>query len=780
MKFKKTVLASSLALVFSVNLFGQEVYTIENKTLKEALEIISKKSSLSYIANDKLLESQQKYTIKNVEGVKKALDKLLHGSELKAIIKDDAIVIINKESVSQSKSKLGDVDVIADKNDKYFQLNRESSTGSRLGLTLKETPSSIEVLTSEIMDQRGDTTVIQAVTKSAGITGGQSGHGPGGQFIARGFPGVFPGIDFLNDGVKLNGSAFSKRAFETANLDRIEVIKGASSVLNGEGSTSATVNLITKKPSFTENETEFGLKIGSYDSYRLNFGTGGVAIEETLAYRVDVSTREKGSDYDGEKRTVDSLSAGLLYKINDDLFTSLSFDKTSDEGDKGYMGTPLVNGKLDASVRDINYNTYTDSVDKGENLFIKQNTQWYATSNLEFKNQVYYQNMEVEIRRPYEATQDGNSHDVYIAGADIKQKQDLIGNRIDLIHKENILGLQNKLLVGADISKMNFTRDMSSSWGGITTDMYNPIEGTFGDLNGTYRTKEIEVDITQISVYLEDQLNITDSIKFVAGLRHDTIDANWNYLQAFDKKGKTYNELSYRMGIVYDLSDTTTLYTSYTKSIESGSSLVEINSAQVDLGLTEAKQYEIGLKQSFLDDKAEFSISAYEINKENIFVTDPSNVGKVLNAGEQSSKGIELSLGVQPIEQFRIDTNLAYVDAEYDDFITGSDDYTGNTPYSVPKYVANFGVRYMPVANLGIGTWISHVDSFFVDDANTVELPSYTTIDLTLDYTHNANTTFSFAVKNATDELYATTSKSDNSVFLGDARNYEFGIKYKF
>jgi len=65
-----------------------------------------------------------------------------------------------------------------------------------------------------------------------------------------------------------------------------------------------------------------------------------------------------------------------------------------------------------------------------------------------------------------------------------------------------------------------------------------------------------------------------------------------------------------------------------------------MSASQVDLDLTQAQQYEIGLKQSFLDDKAEFSISVYEIKKEDIFVSDPNTVGKVLNAGEQSSKGL--------------------------------------------------------------------------------------------------------------------------------------------
>ena len=88
MKLRKNMLAaSSLVLLFSVNLFAQDVYTIQNKTLKEALEIISKKSHLSYIANDKLLESQKTNNVQNIEGLEETLKVLLKGTGLKAIIK---------------------------------------------------------------------------------------------------------------------------------------------------------------------------------------------------------------------------------------------------------------------------------------------------------------------------------------------------------------------------------------------------------------------------------------------------------------------------------------------------------------------------------------------------------------------------------------------------------------------------------------------------------------------------------------------------------------------
>lgn len=676
------------------------------------------------------------------------------------------------------------------------QLKQETSTGSKLGLTIKETPASVEVINSKTMEQRGDSTVIRAVTKATGITGGSSGYGTVGKYSVRGFSG-YPGIDILQDGIKLNGTTFSKRTLDVSNLDRIEVIRGASSVLNGEGSIGATVNLITKKPSFTKEETELGFKGGSYDSYRFNFGTGGVAVENKLAYRVDVLTRQLGSNYDGEKRDIDSLSASLLYKLNDNLLTTLSIEKSKEDGKHDYQGTPLVNGKLDKSVRKINYNNLEDGIDKGDSLWIKNNLEWYPTQNIELKNQIYYQNADSDIRRLYMAVQDkANPTMVQRRGYESSQKQDLIGNRLDLIHKGNFFGLENRFLSGIDISRLELNREQSTDAGNIiNTPMYNPTKMYYKDFfkptTDDYKKPDVDIKLNQIGVYIEDQLSIMDNLKLVAGIRHDTYDIKYDFKAGpsspiAQKIDKTHNKFSYRGGLVYDLTDTTTLYTSYASSFESGNSSASfftMSAAQTKLDLTKAEQFEVGLRQSFLDDKAEFTASAYKITKKNMFVNNPTPGTGLLNVGKQSSKGFEIALGIQPIEQIQIDANLSYTDSKYDDFVHNGVDYAGKTPSSIPKYVANLGIRYMPISNLGIGTWVKYVDSFYTNNigfANSVKLPSYTTVDLTLDYTYNKNTTFSFLLKNLTDEMFATTARRDTQVFLGDARSFEFGINYKF
>jgi len=131
---KSSLVAPSLALLLSVNLFAQESYTIKDKTLKEALEIISKKSKLSYIAKDKLLESRKVNDIKDVKELEKALEELLAGTGLEAVLNKNTIIIKEKKSNTSSKESdnLGEVNVTESLQTKMA--NKNFSSDANLGL----------------------------------------------------------------------------------------------------------------------------------------------------------------------------------------------------------------------------------------------------------------------------------------------------------------------------------------------------------------------------------------------------------------------------------------------------------------------------------------------------------------------------------------------------------------------------------------------------------------------------------------------------------------------
>src|SRR5690606_13773226 len=140
-------------------------------------------------------------------------------------------------------------------------------------------------------------------------------------------------------------------------------------------------------------------------------------------------------------------------------------------------------------------------------------------------------------------------------------------------------------------------------------------------------------------------------------------------------------------------------------------SFLTVNAAQTKLDLTQAEQREIGWRQSFWGERAEFTTSAYHITKKNMLVSNPTPGAGLLNVGQQTAKGFEMSLGLRPIEELQVDANLSYVDSEYDDFVHSGVDYSGRRPSSIPRHVANLGISYTPTSSLGIGAWLRHVDA---------------------------------------------------------------------
>ena len=680
--------------------------------------------------------------------------------------------------------------------DSKTQLDQATTTGSKLGLTIRETPASVEVIDAATIEKRGDSTILRAVSKAAGIVGGSSGHGTTGNYSVRGFSG-YPGIDFLQDGVKLNGTIFSKRTLDVSNLDRIEIIRGASSVLNGGGSIGATVNLVTKKPTFSEESTELGLRVGSHDSYRLHFGRSGIAIEDALAYRIDGVTRRIGTDYDGEERMLDSFSASVAYNVSEGLLASLSLEKSTDDGTHDYQGTPLINGVLDRSVRRINYNNLEDGIDSGESFWLRSGLEWRLARNLELKNQVYYQTASSDIRRLYLAVQNpADPSMINRRGYDSSQDQTLIGNRLDLIGFGNLLGLENKFVVGVDASRLELRRQQSTYAGLIIpTPIYNPARLRYSDFftstTDDYKKPDVDIEMNQVGVYIEDQLSLTDDLKLVAGLRHDSYDIDYDFKQGLSSQtnqfiNRKHDKLSYRAGLVFDATQASTFYASYASSFEPGdasASFLTVNAVQTKLDLTKAEQQELGWRMSILDAKAEFTASAYRISKKNMLVSNPTPGAGLLSVGKQTAKGFELSLWLRPVDEWQIDANLSYVASKYDDFVHNGVDYSGVTPSSIPGHVANLGVSYEPTQNLSLGAWFRHVASIRTDNigfANSVALPAYTTADLTLAYAYGKNTTFSLLLRNLTDELYATTARRDAQVFLGEGRSLELGVNVRF
>ncbi|WP_323590659.1 TonB-dependent receptor [Aliarcobacter butzleri] len=320
MKFSKNALvASSLALVFGVNLFADEVYTIQNKTLKEALEIISKKSNLSYIANDEVLETKRVNNIQNIEGTQQALDKILEGTGLKAVIQNEAIVIV-KEKVKGQGTVLEAISV----NDSYkrgsvesgYLVEETSDIGPWKGKSLQDTPLAINVMTSELFEnlQATSTDAIYNINPTIQMARNQSQNN-NGYAMLRGFSSTTAAFD----GIKRERGQFTHNT-NPEEYEKLETITGLSGFLYGSSSIGGIMNYIPKRPTLKPEHSITVGNGGGKNGYYSHVDLGGPLTENgKLGYRLNAVSQDNDTHIEHQSVERKLVNLALDYRVTDNL-----------------------------------------------------------------------------------------------------------------------------------------------------------------------------------------------------------------------------------------------------------------------------------------------------------------------------------------------------------------------------------------------------------------------------------------------------------------------------
>src|SRR5262249_31122060 len=216
-----------------------------------------------------------------------------------------------------------------------------------------QTPASVETIASETIAERGQHNVTDAVSQNAtGFTASSSPGNGGLSFSTRGFTGS-NSVMTLYDGTRLYvGAGTVTFPFDTWSAERIEVMRGPSSVLYGEGAIGGIINVIPKKPITTPtNAAEVSLD--SNMTRRLAVDSGG-PINPNVSYRINATGNMSDGWVDRDRTSNLAISAAVRVQAADNLAFTLSNDY-GDRSPSRYFGTPLINGSIDDALRFKNY-----------------------------------------------------------------------------------------------------------------------------------------------------------------------------------------------------------------------------------------------------------------------------------------------------------------------------------------------------------------------------------------------------------------------------------------
>ena len=154
-----------------------------------------------------------------------------------------------------------------------------SATGIKTDTPIVEIPQSISVITADRMEQLGANTLSEALNYTAGVRSDIYGSDSRYDWLSiRGFDAYFPGFYF--DGLfARNNNTWAAWKVEPYGAERIEVLKGPSSVLYGQMNPGGLVNVVTKRPK-PEPFGEVGIQIGNFDRVQPYFDIGGNVTED--------------------------------------------------------------------------------------------------------------------------------------------------------------------------------------------------------------------------------------------------------------------------------------------------------------------------------------------------------------------------------------------------------------------------------------------------------------------------------------------------------------------
>ncbi len=677
-------------------------------------------------------------------------------------------------------------------------LTKPNPTASRLRLTPLETPATISVIDGATIRARGDMSVIDATSRAPGISNaGNPGNG-GTALAARGFSGQGSVLQLI-DGIRLFPAA-GTITFPTDPwmVERIDILSGPASVLYGQGALGGAVNVLVRKPGTLRTQMEGEIGYGSQDSFHVAAGAGG-PISERLSYRIDGSYRRSDGYVDrGQSRS--HAVSGTLRWVPTETLVVTARDDYGDQKPMRYFGTPLIDGRLDESIRERNYNTSDGLIQYRDNRTSLQ-VDWTPSDAVTISNQAYrltskrsWLNLESYCWIANDGVCSNGSGNTGTPGrilrtdmTGIVHNQTQWGDQGSVTLRTSFAdGVSNDLVMGFDVNliKLTYSHNFGSDPQVSEVDPFAFDPGLIVDTQGIaprYRTRT-----TEYAVFAEDRLKLSTHVSIVGGVRYErdkirrwSIDDPGGVGSETLALDKRLHNVTWRVGSVYQPIPTVSLYAQYATGVDPLGTLTTYSTGQVQFSNAVGDQVEVGAKAVFLDGRGTATLAAYRIVKRRLLaqLTPTSPVEQV---GQRSAKGIEAAVSLDLPCGVGIDANGSVLDATFDDFVSGGSSFNGNTPPDVPKTLANLWLRWNATRALQARAGLRYVGRRYSDNANSFRVPSYTAVDAMLSYAVTPRLAVDIHGYNLLDQDYAISTYNNQQWVLGRPRSVDVSLRASF
>ena len=639
---------------------------------------------------------------------------------------------------------------------------------------LFKTAKSVSVVTKEQIEKKQAMNLTDAIQGVAGVISAPLGRRGADDFIIRG--------QLSSDAIYVDGLRQAQASDSPSNitgLERIEVVKGPDSMDFGQTAPGGIVNLVTKRP-VQDDFNQLDLRYGSHNLRQIGVDTNHtIEGSDKAAWRLNANY----SDQDDATDHVYFKNFYISPSYNFDLGDKTDLSVIASYNHKEYVrqqGLPVYGSILPNSNGQVSRHLFIGepSVDPylSDSMRIGYNLKHIFDDGWTFKQNFAVQNSRLDGQAVFINKSTANSSTITRQGRD--QHYDDINFSIDNnIAKTVELGnMQHHLMLGLD--GMHDTRDIWNYNCTITAlNIYTP-RYTNQDwcATKTLRSDSVETTLKTMGVYFKDQVDVTDRLNINLGLRHDwaSVDAKSNYND--NESSKSSQAFSGSIAGLYTYNDWVSPYVSYSTSF------LPVTDVDVDGNVFDpekAKQYEVGLKFQALDQRLQASLAWFDLTRFNVVSSDAN--GDKYQTGEENTQGIETELAVRILPNWVVSANYTYLPTAriVDNEISG---YEGKRLNNVSEQMFNLNTRYefnqgaLQGWFIGAGVRSESKKSSYKYDYT---LPGYALFDAEMGY-DAGSWQASVNAKNIFDKEYYAGGLSNNVVTVGDERQVNFNVRYKF
>lgn len=653
----------------------------------------------------------------------------------------------------------------------------QARTATKTDLPINETSQSISVVSSEQMRDQAVQTLAESLRFVAGVDAGQRGRRGLDDFSIRGF---VQSDYVLRDGMRMAYDLSWIQA-EPFGLERVEVLKGPSSVLYGQTGPGGFVNLVSKRPTDTPM-ARFGMAFGNYQQQQYTADiSDALNQDKTLRYRLVALTASSDDQVDFVDRKRQYVAPSLTWDISDNtsLTVLTSYQKSSYVPIRGLPadGTILPNINGDISFKRFVGVPGLDHYDTEQTLLGYEFSHAF-NAHLSFRQNLRYNtlNLDGTFTEPSNQGLSANKQD-YRRAISIRQLSAQMWT-IDhqLAANFDLAGFKHQMLFGVDNIRYYLNRYYANR--SVTPlNLYSPNYSAAVLGNVVTKADSTGMDeLTQQGLYWQDLVKFGEGWNLQLGLRHDRSEINQNRITGINIQSNAHKTTG-KLGLLYAFENGWSPYVSYSESFVP---LVGSTFAGTPFVPETGQQKEAGLKYASPDQRFSTTFSVYELKRQNVTTNDPVNGASFsVQTGEQRHRGFEWEVTGQVTDDLNLVASYTYIDAE----VTKSNSTNlGKRPILVANHMANAWLNYNLSAilpGLSVGAGVRHIGKQAGNETNTFDVPDYTLFDAGIYYTRDA-WRFALNGKNLANKRYIAGCSSQSVCFTGDPQmllltaNYEF------